>query len=216
MVNVSREKAYPFIQSNGHIIVTIEGMAFVLDTGSPDSFLLSEKPSLNQKEISTLCGCQVDGFIGIDLMREKQTVGIDLKNNTLQFGKEAVENGLTIPFRRGLGFLSFDVQLDGVTYNSIFDSGARINYIRRDLVPGTAARIGNDRDYNPQLGWYDVEMVSTSVEIGGTEIELPFAIMPPMLEGILSVFNVGFIIGINGLATNGITLDFGNNIISVC
>lgn len=161
---------------NNHLIVKIGNDKYLIDTGSPDSFMMSTYPGsviingeskkLRAKnfddkaaeECFNLVGKRFIGFIGLDIIRET-SLTIFLNEKKVAFGVDNV-SGETIPFLMS-GYPIIESSL-GHYY---IDTGAMYPYgVKRlftDLITNKKVH-----DFNPFLDHLNSEMYGLNITIG--------------------------------------------------
>lgn len=164
---------------NNHIIINISNKQFLLDTGSPTSFWtyepinkiqinkkdyhLTPKPvSVNLREVEKLVGIKVDGFIGLDIIRDTSLT--IYKNGEIKFGVDSINGTSTKLFSNG--YLSIQVGSNLIVGKMLLDTGAKYGYGIKSLFYNqkSFARVN---DYNPQLGNLESDIYHLNIVIGG-------------------------------------------------
>ena len=154
---------YKYDLLNNHYVVDIDGCKYIIDTGNPNSFSinnnkkvitidrinypLSNKPEcVDVQPTFALIGCEVDGFIGLDIIRY---TGLTIyKNNQLDFHTQEVEGDIIPMSVYNSIFVSGSC--NGKTGNIIIDTGAKYGYGIPELFNGQES-LGLVHDYNPIL-----------------------------------------------------------------
>ena len=174
--------AYSYQLSNGHYVVNIDGLKYLLDTGVDNSFHLSknnivninnkdyhlsEKPSyLDLKPTFDLIGEEVDGFIGLDILKETSLT--IYKNGIIVF--DVVDNveGEKINLNT-YGYLSFDTSCNGIKGKYIIDLGAKYGYGINELFINKNP-YDHVNDYNPGLKFLDSDIYQLDFLLGNKKI----------------------------------------------
>lgn len=164
---------------NNHYLVEIDGKRLLVDTGSPTSFLMEShcqeitidgvKYALQGRtshvdvaEMMKLVGVKVDGFIGLDIIR--QTSLTIHKNGLIEFRANDVD-GKGIDLNTN-GFLTFSVESHAMSGAFIIDTGAKYGYGIRGLFDGLKA-FDHVEDYNPILGRLNSDLYHLDMVVGG-------------------------------------------------
>ena len=136
---------YNYKFENGHCIVEIDGKSWFLDTGCPQSFSfdnniakiiidgrefeLKSNPGYIRDVLEQTIGKKIDGIIGIDIIN-KTSFSI-YKNNFIEF-KANVNVDIaanSIDFKIINNIIIFKAIIENKEVQTLFDSGAAINYI---------------------------------------------------------------------------------------
>ena len=175
---------------NNHYLVDIDGKRLLVDTGSPTSFwmdshcqeitidgvkyTLQGRPSnVDVAETMKLIGTKVDGFIGLDIIR--QTSLTIYKNGLIEFRPNEVD-GKRIDLNTN-GFLTFRVEAHAMSGAFIIDTGAKYGYGIRGLFDGLTA-FGHVEDYNPILGKLKSDLYHLDIIVGEGKKWWTYAITP--------------------------------------
>ena len=170
---------YNYELINNHYIVNIDGRKYLLDTGSPFSFWVSNlireltidgnkyqlnnRPSnFNVSETTNLVGIEVDGFIGMDII---SVTGLTIfKNGTIEFAIKEI-GGIETPMTTRWPLMT-NVGCNLMTGKFVIDTGAKYGYGVNGLFyrQRSFSRI---KDYNPSLGHLEGDIYHLNVVIGG-------------------------------------------------
>ena len=170
---------YNYQLSNNHYIINIEGNNYLLDTGSPVSFSL--KPGLNSVVINQrryplgynvmgldidatreLVGMDVDGFIGMDIVR--QTSLTIYKDGRIEFSA-IPEQGHRLNMLMSFGLIKIQATCNNLIAPYLVDTGARYAYGIQGLFLNQEP-FGHIKDYNPRLGHFESDIYHLSVDFG--------------------------------------------------
>ena len=180
---------YNYKLSNNHYIIEIEGNNYLLDTGSPFSFSL--KPGLNNVVINgvryslpynlmgldinatrELVGMDVDGFIGMNIIR--QTSLTIYKDGRIDF-KALPEQGHKLEMLADfMGLIKLKVSSNDFVSAYLVDTGARYAYGIEGLFRGKQP-FDHISDYNPRLGHFDSNIYHINVDFGPIQKTLDIA-----------------------------------------
>ena len=174
---------YKYTLSNNHYIVEIEGNKYLLDTGSPVSFSL--KPSLRNVVINgrvfpldpkpmnlsisstrELVGMDVDGFIGMNIIR--QTSLTVYKDGRLSFGVEDEEGTPLELLADDFGLLKLKFSCNDVVGAFLLDTGAKYGYGSKQLFLNNKEEklFEHIYDYNPFIGHFDSDAYCFNFNFG--------------------------------------------------
>ena len=170
---------YKYELINNHYIVEIEGKKYLIDTGSPISFWVSNpvmqitidgnayclhnRPAnLNVGETRALVGIEVDGFIGMDIISK---TGLTIyKEGCIKFGADEV-NGVEIAMTTSWP-LMVSIGCNMMNGKFVIDTGARYGYGVEGLFYGLNP-YDYVKDYNPGLGHLNSDIYHLDIVIGG-------------------------------------------------
>ena len=166
---------YEYELINNHYVVHIDGLKYLIDTGSPNSFWVSrairkvtidgvdyhlnEKPAnLKVKEAYDTIGTCVDGFIGMDII-SKTSLTI-YKNGRLEF-KALDINGDKMDMTT-----SWPLIVKPGAGTMIIDTGAKYAYGASELFTNEVP-YAHVIDYNPDMGVLISDTYHLEIAIGG-------------------------------------------------
>lgn len=180
---------YNYTLSNNHYIINIEGNNYLLDTGSPVSFSL--KPGLNSVVINQrryslpynvmnldieatreLVGMDVDGFIGMDIIR--QTSLTIYKDGRIEFRALPEQGNRLEMLADSYGLIKLKVSSNDYVSAYLVDTGARYAYGREYLFGGKQP-FDHIKDYNPRLGHFESDIYHIPVDFGPIQKTLDIA-----------------------------------------
>ena len=172
---------YEYELINNHYVVHIDGLKYLIDTGSPNSFwvsnpmrkvtidgkdyCLNEKPAnLNISKTYKTVGTNVDGFIGMDIL-SKTSLTI-YKKGGLEF-KALDIDGNQVPMTTSWPLMvEINRHSDMGASRMIIDTGAKYAYGVSELFANKAP-YAHVYDYNPSLGELDSDIYHLDITIGG-------------------------------------------------
>ena len=194
---------------DGHVIIELNKLNYVVDTGSPISFGRGNRVIINGKNfpisnvspngltadsISALSGLQVDGLIGMDIL-----IRFDLRFTRHQviFSDTPIRHGdtaITLPIVESLmGIPVITLNIGQKDRRIIFDSGAKLSYLSEDLLVGTP--FGQMEDFYHSIGTYKTDVYKIDVTINGKVEALTFGLLPPSIRMLLSATQTKGVIG---------------------
>jgi hypothetical protein len=186
---------YPMRMHDGHILVDSGGMTLLMDTGAPFSVgsmefdfagrVATPRPSFEGttvEDLSENIGKPLDALVGMDVMADFDLC-FDAPNGKLVVTSEEMEmerNALPISFVREVPVVQGS--LPGERHVSlVFDTGAKLSYIGRELLAGTQSYRGAE-DFYPGYGPFETAVYRVPLGLGGVEYDLDFAVLPAALE----------------------------------
>ena len=208
--------------SHGHLFHVVDGKRLLLDTGAPSSMGNCEIPwrgdvvdlagrmsLVGLGDLSELVGAQLDGLIGADLLLD-QDMTLDIPGGRLWWGPpreggdHAADDGQTaraaaMPMRQMLGVPICDVQVGDASHAFAIDTGASRTFIGARMADGLP-RTGTIEDFYPGMGSFETPTVSLNAEAGAHRSSIDAGILPPQLDGIMQMFNIEGIVGLDVLA----------------
>ena len=168
---------YSYELKNNHYIIDIDGMKYLLDTGSRISFwinpecqsgvvidnvrypLHSRPRCLNVYETENLVKSHIDGFIGLDIIY--QTSLTIYKNNKIDFKVTDIDgNKFSLAMIHNLPSVSiFSNDIKGYL---LIDTGAMVGYGITELFDNRKPMF-HVEDYNPTFGKLNGDLFETCV-----------------------------------------------------
>ena len=211
------------IEKKHPILVNQDGKRFLVDTGSPITmakpFSLCGRMMIGgttalMGTIRNLSGLNVDGLIGLDILKKYHVV-IDYANGQILFSKQPFAiKGERLPMNRMLGTIGFDATINGQPCKVILDTGAQISYVNASLVEGDEI-VGHDTDFYPGLGTFDVELHRVALQIGDAGgMTVTVGVLPGLLACVTALVGQS-IIGYDLLSKAQVELDFENVFITI-
>lgn len=219
---------YNYLISNGHHILETEGQLFVVDTGSPlslsfdsgtdcvtiggqDFILLPAQMVMNVRKLNELIGLEVDGIIGLDVLKAMSPVTFDRASGKILIrdADGEFENSADILTRdlMGLEFTVCDILVDGQTRRVIFDTGACVGYFSGAMLKN-AELVGKVHDYAPSFGGsITADSYRVRYTLGSCETVSEIAKMPVSVGAQVRILGCEGIIGLNDIPANVIRLD---------
>ena len=157
---------------NGHVVITIAGRNYIIDTGSPLSFnfvgirtleiegrafSFSSAQLCSKEEADELTGIDIAGLIGTDILK-KSGLTIEPETGTLDFSADsaAIDPGayacLSFDYFMGQCLMTKDIFMGRRLRNAIIDTGAPVPYIAAELASFCEHTGERYEDYNPNFG----------------------------------------------------------------
>ena len=155
----------PLHFANNHLLVTLDGRDWLLDTGGSVSFGSTPSIRVDQQEFSLSQGflgltpailseyinAPVAGLLGVDIMNELDVL-IDAPEKTIIFSKDPLScNGSAVPMEEFMGLPIIDATINGIAWRMFFDSGAQLSYFE-DKIIKDYPETGTVEDFYPGLG----------------------------------------------------------------
>lgn len=224
----------PLRKSEGHFIITAGGENYIIDTGASVScscygqtevvigdrkFRVYPLPFERVGEkISELVHIPIAGLIGLDIMEELGSMEISEEEGCVRFGAETApaSGDHSFPFELTTGFrvLLADLKVNGRDIKVILDTGARIDYMDPAILD-TSAAVSHERDYNPIIGFFEVDGYKATYSVGDREIEtVSYAATEQLREYVaqLGMHDISGVVGLNAFlkGMKSLTVDFRN------
>ena len=224
----------PLKKSEGHFIITAGGENYIIDTGASVScscygqtevvigdrkFRVYPLPFERVGEkISELVHMPIAGLIGLDIMEELGSMEISDEEGCARLGAETapVSGDHSFPFEMTTGFrvLLAGLKVNGRDIKVILDTGARIDYMDPAILD-TSVAVSHERDYNPIIGFFEVDGYKATYAIGDREIEtVSYAATEQLREYVaqLGMHDISGVVGLNAFlkGMKSLTVDFRN------
>jgi hypothetical protein len=198
---------YPLEVVSGHLVVEIDGVRAILDTGSPLSFgsgtlsvlgqpvqLMGAELGVSPEYLSAKVGTRIDALLGLDVLGSIY-FEIDTAAGTCVFDTEPRQiSGVRIRLASLMGAPVVSAMVDGSAVQLILDTGAHIGYLTDKRLQGRRA-LGTREDFHPLMGEYPTEAHEVSVNIGPLGMSLVFGTMPPELELLIAMTDTDGVLG---------------------
>ena len=201
---------FPSEITDGHTIVTINNVRYLLDTGSPISFGEVPVVSIDGKDfalqpsalgmtiekINRLSGLQIDGLMGMNIL---QQFDVRITPHETFFSSTTfplADNAVSLPIVDSIMTIPVvQIGIAGETHRLYFDTGAKLAYLHEDLLEGQESN-GEMNDFYPTIGTFTVPTHRVSIDIGGQQPEtMTFGVLPPPLKPLLYFGNIKGILG---------------------
>lgn len=224
----------PLKKSEGHFIITAGGENYIIDTGASVScscygqtevvigdrkFRVYPLPFERVGEkISELVHMPIAGLIGLDIMEELGSMEISEEEGCVRFGAETApaSGDHSFPFEMTTGFrvLLAGLKVNGRDIKVILDTGARIDYMDPAILD-TSVAVSHERDYNPIIGFFEVDGYKATYSVGDREIEtVSYAATEQLREYVaqLGMHDISGVVGLNAFlkGMKSLTVDFRN------
>lgn len=224
----------PLKKSEGHFIITAGGENYIIDTGASVScscygqtevvigdrkFRVYPLPFERVGEkISELVHMPIAGLIGLDIMEELGSMEISEEEGCVRFGAETApaSGDHSFPFEMTTGFrvLLAGLKVNGRDIKVILDTGARIDYMDPAILD-TSVAVSHERDYNPIIGFFEVDGYKATYSVGDREIEtVSYAATEQLREYVaqLGMHDISGVVGLNAFLNGmkSLTVDFRN------
>lgn len=194
---------------DGHIIIRMNTFNYIVDTGSPFSFgrgstiviggktftiNISGAMGLTVESINSLSGLQVDGLIGMDILKH---FDIRFTRNQVTFSWTPIHHAdaaIKIPIvETMLGVPVINLHIDHEDRRMFFDTGAKISYLSDELLVGDPA--GQAEDFYISIGTFTTNIYKIDVSIGGRVETLTFGSLPSSIRSLTEMGRTKGIIG---------------------
>ena len=197
----------------------------IIDTGSPVSLgpdiavrVLGSVVQLNSSfgsyawaEIQDSLPFDAVGLIGIDAFSDA-TLGFDIANQTVVRLESSIE-GVQSSFVMGSPVI--DCQIGEDKMRCVLDTGAGLSYLKRHEVAGLGQPLGNQHDFHPMLGSFEVETVACPIVVGGQSLTETFGLATEQLGRLMDAAGIDAILGTSFFGKSVVEIDFKNEVIGI-
>jgi Ca-activated chloride channel homolog len=223
----SRERGlqmeFPLMMADGHLIVEVDGLRLLVDSGVPTSIGMYEISICGQPyqvdgsfmgvsihSLRQFIDTPLDGVIGMDILKD-WFVELNVKKNLMRISGDPLlqRHGSTMkPLNYIMGVPVINIQLAGQNRSMFFDTGAKLSYIHESLSIRNASE-GRVEDFYPGLGRFVTDTYKMVAELNQSEqLTCHFGILPEVLQDTLMVMGVQGIVGCSVLETYSTTISF--------
>ena len=224
----------PLKKSEGHFIITAGGENYIIDTGASVScscygqtevvigdrkFRVYPLPFERVGEkISELVHMPIAGLIGLDIMEELGSMEISEEEGCVRFGAETApasgDHSFHFEVTTGFRVLLVGLKVNGRDIKVILDTGARIDYMDPAILD-TSVAVSHERDYNPIIGFFEVDGYKATYSVGDRVIEtVSYAATEQLREYVaqLGMHDISGVVGLNAFlkGMKSLTVDFRN------
>ena len=194
---------------DGHIVASINGLDYLVDTGSPISFgqgktirigseqfpIPASMCGVSPEVINSLSGLHVHGLIGMDILRhfhiQFTLTETSFSDTPLSYSSAAIHlpiigNMMTVPM--------VHLKIAGEQHRCYFDTGAQLSYLSEDLLQAYPS-IGQKDDFHPSVGKFTTDIHQVEVHLQQNAETLTFGCLPAALRGLLLVGQAKGVLG---------------------
>jgi hypothetical protein len=197
----------------------------VIDTGSPVSLgpniavkILDAGVQLNPsfgtytwESVRQSLPFDAVGLVGVDAF-SGSTIGFDIGNQILTRIDEPIE-GNPVPFAMGSPVIECSIGEEKL--RCVLDTGAGLSYLRDSRLATLGQKNGNQTDFHPMLGKFDVDTVTCSLMAGGKLATEIFGLATENLQALLENTGIDGILGTTFFAQGVVEVDFANEIVGL-
>ncbi len=194
---------------DNHIIVVINGIRVLIDTGSPSSLsdgsvltLLGNNynnftdnlQGFTIDDLNNFINARVNILLGEDVLRNINFF-VDWDNRRILFSIEPFQQqGTFIPLNFFMGIPIVELEINNERFNVFLDSGAKVSYLNQELTDNYE-QIGEAEDFYPGFGNFTTNIYKVPVRLGNTEIIIRAGNLPNILQYTLHMANCRGILG---------------------
>ncbi len=197
----------------------------IIDTGSPVSLgpdiavrVLGSVVQLNSSfgayawaEIQNSLPFDAVGLIGVDAFSDA-TLGFDVANQTVVRIASPIE-GIKTSFVMGSPVI--DCQIGEDKLRCVLDTGAGLSYLKQHEVARLGQSLGQQHDFHPMLGSFEVKTVACPIVVGGQSLTEPFGLATEQLGRLMDAANIDAILGTSFFEKSLVEIDFKNEVIGI-
>lgn len=196
------------VREHAHLILTLDGERWLLDTGSPVSFGNRSELSfcgevfpipraymgMDMTTISDLIHLPCTGLLGVDILNRFDVV-FDLPGNRMLMARDIPEfSGEKIPLELAMGAPVINVKIGQTAWRMAFDTGAQVSYFEDEAITKFPPA-GRFVDFFPGIGSFTVDTYQVGLLVGTREYHLRCGSLPALLGMALSFLNVDGVLG---------------------
>ena len=189
---------------DGHLLAHLPQGFSLIDTGSPISM---QPPTIVLDTIQR----PIKHLLGNDELSRSRILLDSVNSEYVQHVDRIA--GEEFALRPCLGVFQIALTFRGQQWHACLDSGARLSYVTPEAVDGLTP-IGNEPDFHPLLGNFDVPVYELTVTVGSRTITGRFGVLPESLGSLLTTFGLnGWILGSDFFRDRSIILDLDHNLV---
>ena len=198
----------PLVRLSCHLLVSIGGRHWLLDTGSPESFgdiaevsldgktfaIAADYMGLTASQLSGYLGHTIAGLLGADVLNSVDVV-IHVDSGIATVSNEEIElQGEIHVMQEFMSIPIIDVKVGDQNHRMFFDTGAQISYFQNDSLDQFPER-GVLDDFFPGMGEFQTDTYDVPMGIGSTEFLLRCGSLPGLMGMALTVAGTEGIVG---------------------
>ncbi len=197
-------KTYKLETVDGHLLAHLPQGLSLIDTGSPISM---KPPAIVLDTIPR----PIKHLLGNDELSRGRIL-LDSVNGEYIRHVDRIA-GEEFSLRSCFGVFQIGLTFAGQQWHACLDTGARLSYVASEAVEGLTP-IGNEPDFHPLLGKFDVPVYELTITIGSRTINGRFGVLPESLGNVLTMFGLnGWILGSDFFRDRSIILDLDHNLV---
>jgi len=214
-------------RAEGHIIMTVDGQDWLVDTGSPFSFgngelvlgdemrqVSSRFMGIGADFLSRHVGIPLQGLIGTDVMNSYNVV-FDLPNGVIRMGlEEEPPAGMEIPIDIFMGVPVLSATVNGSGMRCFFDTGAQVSYVPEGILR-PEDWICAFQDFYPTQGAFETQLHWSDLILGSKSYRIRAGIMPGFMAGLMGMTDVSAIIGNEIMPENVVRIYPSRNVLAI-
>ena len=208
----------PMVVHEGHLIAELGEHKALLDTGSPGSIgdigslefrgkrfeLAPDFMGVTAQALVEQVGYDFDLLVGMDLIGEFG-VTFSSRDAAVTFEEVGESGGEGLPLASLLGVPVVSIEIGDENYKAIFDTGAPISYLPKDVI-GSYPLVGTRTDFYPTKGTFEVAVRHVPIRIGDESFEMDIGEMDEGLASLVGMIGIRGIIGSSILEFADVTL----------
>lgn len=198
---------FPITKHDGHLLIQVNGLETIIDTGAPTSVSTSSSITMGGQEFQTssnyfgitpdtlsgFIGRPVNTLLGMDVLSHFE---IEIQRNPAQLVLNPIGStisGETLAIDSIMDLPGIKIEVGGKAISVVFDTGAKLTYLPRESVEGLP-RVDTIEDFYPGFGRFSTPVYRVPFRIGGHTLELSSGVLPELLEATL-LMNLDGIVG---------------------
>lgn len=201
-------QTFPLQLRNGHVFAELDSELWLLDTGAPTSFGISQSLSvageqfslgtsylgLTAATLSQFVSVPCAGLLGADVLGQFDLI-FDTAGGRLSVSTaELSHRGQSVRLNEFMGIPIVTARVGSSDYRMFFDTGAQISYFQDDLLADFPSA-GSVTDFYPGVGQFQTDTHQVPVSLGGVSFTLRCGTLPGLLGLTLMMADTKGIIG---------------------
>jgi len=204
----SLKQTFNFTVYDRHLILDLDSQKVLLSSGVSTSFgdkpltLLGQKHQLvptfigaSAENVSKYIGTKIDVVLGGDILKNLY-LEIDLDKEIANFSTTIQDHtGEPLSTTLALNVPVITIELRGNPIRVFLDTGAKVSYLRSEILGNYYPSAKQETDFYPGLGPFDVKTYAVPIKLAGTNITVNFGSLPEQLEVALLMAGCDGILG---------------------
>ena len=192
----------------GHLVFDFLGQLVLLDTGSQTSFGTQEHwdflgrqltlppnfMKISPEYLSQFIGVPIEILLGMDVLKDLY-FQINTRESMITFSEFRFRSSpITLLLETIMDVPYTEIHMNGETHNVFVDTGAKINFLRKEALVGLEP-VDTEMDFYPMVGEFETEVYQIPVDIYGKTHMMRCGVLPPLLEMAFTASGVEGILG---------------------
>lgn len=212
-------QTFPYQIENGNLIIQVDGLRAVVQTGTPDSMCTCGSLTLDGKQYATRhqtlrmtpamlsreLGVEVDAMIGSDILSRMDYRINPFRQELFCSHDEIHPYGYAAHFNLFRSLPVVRVWVEARETSVLFNTGSRLTYLAPEIAQNFPT-VGSTRAFYPGLGWFETPLHRVLIWMSGNDVELDVGLPPPPLLSTMQAARTRGVLGCDVFLGPGVFL----------